>query len=378
MTTSTTLTPDRNAHAQGRPPPRPARDPFFDNAKFLLVVLVVVGHNWAALVRDMDTIKAAYSVVYLFHMPAFILLCGLFSRGFTGTGPQIRALIARVLVPYLVFTVAYKGLYVVISGAEFTLKPAEPTYLLWFLMALFLWRLSAPVWRALRYPVAVAVVISLAAGLTEVTAQMAMPRVLMFLPWFVLGLQLRPEHFHRLRTRAVRRCAPVVLLTALAGAYVLAPRINATWFYMSANHHALGTGVFGYVLMRLLLFALSGALIVAFLALVPARRTTFTALGAVTMFPFLVHGLLVQTGKAYGVYEHLGRLGATAAVVLALFGFALTVVLSSTPVRRVLRPVVEPRFPKGLVPADSGTAPDAGARTDTARDADTARAGHGS
>lgn len=27
-------------------PAHPARDPFFDNAKFLLIVLVVVGHNW--------------------------------------------------------------------------------------------------------------------------------------------------------------------------------------------------------------------------------------------------------------------------------------------------------------------------------------------
>ncbi|RFU88499.1 hypothetical protein DY218_01405 [Streptomyces triticagri] len=354
MTPSTTLSPDRNTDTPGRPPPpRPDRDPFFDNAKFLLVVLVVVGHNWAQLVRDMDTVKAAYTVVYLFHMPAFILLCGLFSRGFTGTGPQIRALISRVLVPYLLFTVAYKALYVLVSGDDFTLMPAQPTYLLWFLMALFLWRITAPVWRAVRYPVAVSVLISLAAGLTGIGYQLALPRVLMFLPWFVLGMQLRPEHFRRLRTRAMRQCAPVVLLAALGGAYLLAPRINANWLYMKADHTELHTGSLVYLAIRLGLFALSGALIVAFFALVPARRTTFTALGAVTMFPFLVHGLLVQAGKAYGVYEDLGRLGATAAVLLALFGFALTVVLSSTPVRRVLRPVVEPRFPKGLVPADT-------------------------
>ena len=43
-------------------------------------------------------------------MPAFVLLCGLFSRGFTGTGPQIRALLTRVLAPYLLFTVAYEML----------------------------------------------------------------------------------------------------------------------------------------------------------------------------------------------------------------------------------------------------------------------------
>ncbi|MFC7304530.1 acyltransferase family protein [Streptomyces monticola] len=355
MTLSAPLAPLRRHLTQTRPHPpsgsaSSGRDPFFDNAKFLLVVLVVIGHNWAALVRDMETVKAAYAVVYLFHMPAFILLCGLFSRGFTGSAEQIRTLIARVLVPYLVFTVAYKACYALVSGASFTLTPTEPTYLLWFLIALFLWRLTVPVWQAVRFPVAVSVALSLAAGLTGMGYDLALPRVLMFLPWFVLGLQLRPEHFLRIRTRAMRRWAPCVLLGTVAVAYVLAPHINANWLYMRANHAELHTGSLAYVAMRLALFGVSAALIVAFFALVPGRRTAFTALGAATMFPFLVHGLLVQAGKAYGVYELLARLGATAAVLLALLSVAVTLVLSSAPVRRVLRPVVEPRFPRSLTP----------------------------
>ncbi|NBE50280.1 acyltransferase family protein [Streptomyces boluensis] len=353
MTLSATLDPLRRHLTQARArPPSEGRDPFFDNAKFLLVVLVVIGHNWGVLVRDMETAKAAYSVVYLFHMPAFVLLCGVFSRGFTGTGPQVRALLARVLAPYLFFNVAYKALGTHVTGAPFALTPTEPTYLLWFLVALFLWRITAPLWRAVRYPVAVSVVVSLAAGLTTMGYELALPRVLMFLPWFVLGLQLRPEHFHRLRTPAVRRCALPALLTALGVAYVLAPDLNANWFYMRANHTELQTGSLEYLGIRLVLFAVAAALVVAFLALVPARRTWFTALGAVTMFPFLVHGLLVQAGQAYGLYELVGRLGAAAVPLLALFGVAVTVLLSSAPVRRVLRPVVEPRFPPCLIPAD--------------------------
>ncbi|MDQ8702830.1 acyltransferase family protein [Streptomyces sp. LHD-70] len=355
MTLSTTLQPLRRRLTPTGPPAPPGRDPFFDNAKFLLVVLVVIGHNWAVLVRDMETVKAAYTVLYLFHMPAFVLLCGLFSRGFTGTGPQIRALLTRVLAPYLLFTVAYKALQTLIYDAPFALTPTEPTYLLWFLVALFLWRITAPVWRAVRHPVALAVLISLAAGLTGIGYELALPRVLMFLPWFVLGLRLRPEHFHRLRTRAVRRSAPLVLLAALALAYAIAPHINANWLYMRNNNAELQTGSLEYLAIRLGLFVVSAALIVAFFALVPARRTVFTALGAATMFPFLVHGLLVQTGQAYGMYELVGRLGAGALLLLALFGVAVTAVLSSAPVRRVLRPVVEPRFPRFLIPDDSLT-----------------------
>ncbi|MDI3403818.1 acyltransferase family protein [Streptomyces cavernicola] len=354
MTLSTTLRPLRRRRTTRTAPlPQSGRDPFFDNAKFLLVVLVVIGHNWAVLVRDMDTVKAAYTVVYLFHMPAFVLLCGLFSRGFAGTAPQIRALLTRVLAPYLLFTVAYKALPTLLHDAPFSLMPTEPTYLLWFLVALFLWRITAPLWRAVRFPVALAVLVSLAAGLTGVGYQLALPRVLMFLPWFVLGLRLRPEHFHRLRTRAVRCTAPLVLAAALGLAYLNAPHINANWLYMRANHVELQTGPWEYLAMRLGLFVVSAALIAAFFALVPARRTAFTALGALTMFPFLVHGLLVQTGQAYGMYDLVGLLGAGALPLLAVFGVAVTVALSSAPVRRVLRPVVEPRFPRWLTPTDA-------------------------
>ncbi|MFM9370513.1 acyltransferase family protein [Streptomyces sp. Da 82-17] len=352
LSTNTTLQPLRRHLSRNRPPAPSQRDPFFDNAKFLLVVLVVIGHNWAVLVRDMETFKAAYTVVYLFHMPAFVLLCGLFSRGFTGTGPQIRALLARVLAPYLLFTVVYKALQTALYDVPFSLTPTEPVYLLWFLVALFLWRITAPVWRAVRFPVAIAVLVSLAAGLTGIGYELALPRVLMFLPWFVLGLRLRPEHFHRLRTPAVRVLAPLVLLAALVLAYARAPHINANWLYMRNNNAELHTGSLDYIAMRLGLFVVSAVLIAAFFALVPARRTAFTALGAATMFPFLVHGLLVQTGQAYGLYELLGGLGAPALLVLALYGAGVTVLLSSAPVRRALRPLVEPRFPGFLTPAE--------------------------
>ncbi|WP_159072444.1 acyltransferase family protein [Streptomyces formicae] len=342
--------PHNRPSARASPAPQRTRDPFFDNAKYLLVTLVVIGHIWGSLLpAELDTVRGAYFVVYLFHMPAFILLCGYFSRGFTGRPDQVRALIARVLVPYLVFTVAYRALYTVIWGSSFALTPTEPTYLLWFLVALFLWRLTTPVWQAIRYAVPVAVVISLGAGLTGMDYELALPRVLMFLPWFVLGLRLRPEHFHRLRTPLCRASAVVVLLVALGSAYVMAPSHDVRWLHMQYSNDDLHSAWPDYLMTRMFLFAVSAALVAAFFALVPTRRTPFTALGAVTMFPFLTHGLLVQIGQAYGAGDQLARLGALAVVVTPLLGVAVSVLFSSAPVRRVLRPVVEPRFPRRLV-----------------------------
>ncbi|MGW0733877.1 acyltransferase family protein [Streptomyces sp. NPDC002851] len=330
-----------------------SRDPFFDNSKFLLIALVVCGHSWSPVQHDIPAARALYSTVYLFHMPAFILICGYFSRGFAGRPEQLRALATKVLVPYLLFQTAYRGLERWIDGGPFEIQPTEPTYMLWFLLALCLWRLSAPLWQAVRYPVAIAVLVSLAAGTTRMGYDLALPRVLMFLPWFVLGLRLRPEYFARLRVPAVRRAAPVLFAATAAAAYWLAPHLNTDWFNMRDSNTDLGVSVPVYLGVRVLLFVLSGALVAAFFALVPTRTTRFTALGAVTMFPFLAHGLVIQTAEKYDLDVLAGQLGAGAAPLLAVTGLGLTLLLSSTPVRRVLRPLVEPRFRRSTGSAES-------------------------
>ncbi|GAB2781216.1 acyltransferase family protein [Streptomyces daliensis] len=327
-----------------------ARDPFLDNAKFLLVVLVVIGHGWGPISDEMRGLKTLYLVVYAFHMPVFVFLCGYFSRGFTGSPEQIRKLVAGVLLPYLVFETVYAGLYALLWDDPFPVSPSDPLYLCWFLLALFLWRLTAPLWRAVRWPVAVAAVISVAAGALDVGYELGLARVLMFLPWFVLGLRMRREHLRPLRCAAARRLALPVLVTAVAGAWCVAPYVSTGWLLMQHGAADLGVPDVVYVPMRLALFAVSAVVGAAFLALVPGRRAGCTALGAATMYPFLLHGLVIKTFEGAGGYDIILSGGLLAGAVLTVATTALALGLYAPPVRRVLRPLVEPRFPRWLEP----------------------------
>lgn len=80
---STSLRPQRQAPAKGADsgqalgkapaaPPTSAkkRDAFFDNAKYLAIVLVAMGHAWEPLRGDSRAAAALYITVYTFHMPA--------------------------------------------------------------------------------------------------------------------------------------------------------------------------------------------------------------------------------------------------------------------------------------------------------------------
>ncbi|MFG3283741.1 acyltransferase family protein [Streptomyces sp. NPDC048111] len=333
--------------------PRTAdRSPFFDNAKFLLIVLVALGHSWEQLFSPhTHGLRALHNLVYGFHMPAFILLSGYFSRSFTGRPDQIRRLLTGVLAPYLIFETLYTLVYHWVRGAEFAITPTSPTYLLWFLIALFVWRLTTPIWNAVRHPVPIAVVISLAAGTTVIGEDLALPRVLMFLPWFVLGLRLRPEHFARLRTRAARRVAVPVFVAAFALAYRLSPAPSDDWLSMDVGHGVLHVSLMRYLLLRMALFAVSALLVASFLALVPGRRLWITALGAATLYPYLVHGILIRLAEHYGLVHAVRVSGFAGQLVFSGLAVAVVVLLSTPPARAVLRPLVEPRMPRRLVPA---------------------------
>lgn len=76
-----TQTTEQHADRTGAPTAAPAagatagtpgkkRDAFFDNAKYLAIVLVAVGHAWEPLRDSSRAVSALYVVVYTFHMPA--------------------------------------------------------------------------------------------------------------------------------------------------------------------------------------------------------------------------------------------------------------------------------------------------------------------
>jgi fucose 4-O-acetylase-like acetyltransferase len=336
--------PEQRAATDG---PRPRRDPFFDNAKFLLIVLVVIGHNWYPLIGQSRAVKAAYMVVYAFHMPAFILLSGYFSRCFEATPVQVRKLIRSVLLPYAIFEVAYLAVVAKADGQPFKLDLfSYPSFLCWFLIALFVWRLTTPLWRAVPRPVLVSVLVSLAAGLMNVSTDFALSRILQFLPWFVAGLGMERKHFRWLHRRAVRLWATTVLVAALPVSYLLAPYANADWLDMEANAAGLGVGTAEYLEIRLGLLAVGTLLVAAVLALIPERRLWLTVLGAYTMYPFLLHGLFVKTAQGLGLYGKVASSGPPAVITLTFASVVLALLLTTPPVRKAAGWAVEPRWPR--------------------------------
>lgn len=272
---------------------RTRRDPEFDNAKMILIVLVTVGHTWSQL-PETTLVTRSYDFLYSWHMPAFVLVTGYLSRSMTWEPARIRALLRTLAVPYVVFESALTFVHVRFGGAEvndFLVVPHSP---MWFLVALIGWRLMTPV--LLRVPRSAAlvgaVVLSLLAGL--ITAEtLAFTRILGFLPFFVLGLHLRRDDWDTLR-----RFVTVPRALAILGTLMVLTRhtddvVASSWFHYDTAYRVFGFSAVDGMATRSAVLAVGLAGAAAFFALVPRTHSWLTVLGAATMVVYLFHDFAV-------------------------------------------------------------------------------------
>lgn len=340
---SSSLTRPRPAASSPRPKRAPSgRDPWFDNAKMILVTLVVVGHSWVLLPADSLARNWLYDFMYLWHMPAFLVVTGYLSRSFTWSRRNLWRLVTLVAVPYVVFE-ALMATFRVRVGGETGIDTlfVEPHWPMWFLAALFFWRLATPLLKVLPYVLALAVGVSLLGGLLPGNV-LDVGRIAGMLPFFVLGLVARPEHVDRLRTPAFRRAAVALLSVAFVAAVFVDGLMRTEWLYWRSDYDALEVSFATGAAVRLGLLVVSTMLALSALSLVPDRRHWFTGLGAATMTVYLFHGFFIRGTEYAGLLEWsddrpwLGLLTATAASVV------LAVLLAAPPVSRRLEVVIDP------------------------------------
>ncbi|WP_148614019.1 acyltransferase family protein [Nocardioides rubriscoriae] len=321
----------------------PSRDPWFDNAKMALVTLAVVGHAWSLLLPDSTTDSWLYDFLYVWHMPAFILVSGYFSRSFDWSSRRLRATLTTLVVPFVLYQAALAWFQVGIGWSAPEHPFLEPLWPLWYLVALVAWRLAAPAFLAVPAGVAIgaSVATSVLGGLVDVP-YLSLSRVLGMLPFFVLGLVATPEHVERLRSGAARQAGLGFLLLTLLLARGLDSWAGTWWWLYFRPYDVLGAGLGEGAAVRGTLLVLALGCALGFLSLVPRTGGRFARMGSATMVVYLVHGFVVRGVDAAGLFGWTtAHPGAGRPVVVAA-AVVLALALASRPAVRVLGPCVDP------------------------------------
>lgn len=318
------------------------RDAYYDNARLLLIGLVITGHLMDGYRLDHPLWFDLYNAVYFIHMPAFALVSGVFARRIHG-GNELRILAARLLIPYLVFQVAYTG-YMALLGLE-PLSLAHliiPQYTLWYLVSLLCWYAMLPIAMRIPNPFLGAIGASLIVGaIPAVGLHLSLSRTFVFFPFFLLGHLLGPKRLQIL-CRPSARCGGALFLVLLVLSVICWVPVQAQdWLLGTSSYRDLHVSALAGVLIRLGITTASTLGAVALLAVVPTRRFYLTSFGSRTLSIYLLHGFLVKGLAEAGLVDPLVAQGHV--WVVPVIALLLILLLGNARVTSLMSPLIELR-----------------------------------
>ncbi|MBH0117767.1 acyltransferase family protein [Salinibacterium sp. NG253] len=328
------------------------RLPHWDNARFLAVTLVVIGHGIQRLTYDSNNALALYLFIYAFHMPAFAIISGYFSKPGPPSALQMRRVLTDILLPYFIMEAIWSIVKFFAEGTT-DLNPSKPSWTLWFLLALGIFRLVLPYLALLRWPLLWAIIGSVGVGYFDnVDSTFSLSRAIGILPFFVLGWKLNEWKLME-RWKVAERS--VLLIRALAVtiffgwiAIILSNielwrTINLRfWFFYDDSYQGLGEDQWWAGAVRLGLIALAILLSAAFFALVPRRHTWIADAGQATMYVYLLHSFILYPLRESGLLLD-ERSSAMWLVSMVLGSIGIALVLSTPLIKKIFRPIIEPK-----------------------------------
>lgn len=334
------------------PPVRTRRVPIWDNARAACILLVVLGHAIQRLTYDSDIAQSLYYLIYAFHMPAFAIISGYFSKSDPPNRRQMTRIMTDIVLPYLIFEGLWTLTKLLVEG-QANPNITQPSWTLWFLLALAIFRLVLPYLALLKFPLLWTVVISISVGyLPNVDSTLSLSRTLGLLPFFTLGWWLSHHKILERRGLLQRRrlsfrvAAAAILVAAGLCAWFFVKELTdmnlGQWLFYEDNYADLGGTQWWAGGVRLLLMGVALVLSVSFFVLIPRREYRWTAIGRYTMYVYLLHSFALYPLRESGVLRGLDPTWLWLPLV-AILAIAITVALASRPVRRVFRPLIEPR-----------------------------------
>lgn len=338
------------------------RDAWLDNAKGILMILVVMGHTTASIAGMYPSITCLYNGINFFHMGTFMMVSGFLCQRRIERRDWV-SVINRNIVPYLVaqalmFAAASlfeKGFRAAASANTFapgTFTFLRPMYQLWYLVAIILFNFVCIAIQPKRHPVITMIVALAVAMLVPLAQQIGILRLSKaagFFPFFLLGAIIPPEGVQFLRRkRALMIPAAVIFAAYIVWICFTVDKAPAAIGSLSHSYKSYGADypALDPVLMRAIFYPAVALLGICFVSLMPRRRTFFTYLGEKSLYIYVLHGIVIiifrvinyETRFLRTLTEPWMRLCLLAGCILVTF------LLASPPVVKVFRPLLEPNF----------------------------------
>lgn len=300
-----------------------------DNIKAIIIFLVVFGHVITSMVSESDLIRGTYLFIYFFHMPVMVYISGYLSKNLD----KIReTAFVSTLVPYMILNVFFYVLRGLILGEEVGgFRFFYPLRGLWYLLALFLWKLLLKDLLKIKYLLVFSILLGLFSGFTrEFSSYMTLGRLINMLPFFLLGYYSnREKHWNAIRKIPKVFSVIVIVVTAGISAYLTTVEGFKKSVLFLRDPYPQDDEING-LLMRVAIYIIAAAMIGAFINLTSTKKTWYTEIGSNTLTVYIIHLFIVIILEKFEILNDHPMLYIPYAIVMSI----VIVYLCSRPVVR--------------------------------------------
>ena len=321
----------------------------WDNLKFLLICLVVLGHYIDYYTDGSLNMRRLYIFITMFHMPAFIFVSGLFSKKIINEKRWNKVL------DYFIMYIFIKGILLICDringgGRSFWLFEADGVE--WYAFAVMMFLIITIVVHRINpaFVFLFSIFVGCLSGYHSADGDfLVIQRILVFYPFFFLGYLLNPDKVETYTRKKPFKIISVVILIFTIGViyryieklYILRPLLTGRNPYSKLESFEMFGGLLRggyYVYVFIFIFAI--------VALVPVSKSVISVWGSHTLSVYTLHRAVIYffMGMAGGrklidIYfpGHPGVILVPAAVI--------TTILFSLPFwDKLLQPILHPKW----------------------------------
>lgn len=260
-----------------------------DNAKGLLITLVVFGHllemflGWG----NADARPFLYWI-YSFHMPLFVILCGL-----TFSNKDVVKKVVFVFSIFLIFQVIY-ALPDSIKSGNYMRNILTPYWILWFLVSLASWMILYRIFGEHKYSVLLSIGISLCGGLIPFDGSyFSYMRTLTFMPFFFIGVKLKSVDLSFFNKSSSAFAVAFLIFSVSFACLLMYFNISNRFLFGSYGYQGSGYRFLYAVIIKLSMIAMPLMISIMLFMAMPDRNTFLSKLGVSSLSIYVLHGLVL-------------------------------------------------------------------------------------
>lgn len=262
-----------------------------DNLKVILILLVVFGHVIEYYINTSSALMGIYIFIYMFHMPLFVFISGYLSKNIDKCR---QGIVKSLLVPYVFLNTIWYIIASVWTG-KFIFSLFNPGWTLWYLISLFIWRLSIKYLRVYKYTIPISIVVALLISIIPNGYSLGfILRTITFLPFFLIGYATKEKRLNSIKLRNTGISFVIIgIFIAISNMLASNNFITYKFFYNSQSYIDTGLTTVQGISYRITLYIVSIILGVCVINITPKSKMFFTRMGKSTMNIYIFHIYLV-------------------------------------------------------------------------------------